>query len=405
MPEPLPRGRNPFDENGVVREQRRPRTLQRAPALAAGDAARERGARSLGDRAARGRRFRAELRRAVGALGARRRRPRGARRRARRPGGDPHGQRRSTGCSRSSARSCSGRWRCRSTPASPRRRPPTSSATRERRYTFEDGVALPLGEPLIAEDIGPGDLAAIFYTSGTTGFPKGAMTTPRELPHQQRERAALQPDRPLRRPRDLDARLRPAVPRHGLQQPADPAAGAGRPRRDPLRTAGLRRVLRGGRRARRQPARLGARDLPRRAAPSALRRAGRQPRALDLLRRRADLREPRPPDHAGVPERARGQRLRAHGDLLADLLPAPRGGSRARRLGRLRDAGRRSRDRRGRPERRRRAAGARPERRAGVLEQARGDGGDLRRRLAAHRRPRAGRLRTGCSTSSTARRT
>src|SRR5262245_46182640 len=36
---------------------------------------------------------------------------------------------------------------------------------------------LPNGEPLAIDDLGPSDLAAIFYTSGTTGFPKGAMTT------------------------------------------------------------------------------------------------------------------------------------------------------------------------------------------------------------------------------------
>jgi len=36
---------------------------------------------------------------------------------------------------------------------------------------------LPDGAPWAADDLGLSDLAAIFYTSGTTGFPKGAMTT------------------------------------------------------------------------------------------------------------------------------------------------------------------------------------------------------------------------------------
>lgn len=36
---------------------------------------------------------------------------------------------------------------------------------------------LPDGEPYVDDSAGPSSLAAIFYTSGTTGFPKGAMTT------------------------------------------------------------------------------------------------------------------------------------------------------------------------------------------------------------------------------------
>src|SRR3712207_9066968 len=42
---------------------------------------------------------------------------------------------------------------------------------------MEPGAALPDGEPLEVTEQGHTDLAAIFYTSGTTGFPKGAMTT------------------------------------------------------------------------------------------------------------------------------------------------------------------------------------------------------------------------------------
>ncbi len=45
------------------------------------------------------------------------------------------------------------------------------------RYTFEPGAPLPDGEALAVEDLTRDELAAIFYTSGTTGFPKGAMTS------------------------------------------------------------------------------------------------------------------------------------------------------------------------------------------------------------------------------------
>ncbi len=44
-------------------------------------------------------------------------------------------------------------------------------------YVCEPGAPLPDGEPVETTDQEHTDLAGIFYTSGTTGFPKGAMTT------------------------------------------------------------------------------------------------------------------------------------------------------------------------------------------------------------------------------------
>ena len=45
------------------------------------------------------------------------------------------------------------------------------------RFIFLPGQALPSGPPYAVEGLAQPDVAAIFYTSGTTGFPKGAMTT------------------------------------------------------------------------------------------------------------------------------------------------------------------------------------------------------------------------------------
>ncbi|MCW3033291.1 MAG: putative fatty-acid--CoA ligase [Solirubrobacterales bacterium] len=47
----------------------------------------------------------------------------------------------------------------------------------EARYTFTDGRPLPDGAAVVGAELAPEELAAIFYTSGTTGFPKGAMTS------------------------------------------------------------------------------------------------------------------------------------------------------------------------------------------------------------------------------------
>jgi acyl-CoA synthetase (AMP-forming)/AMP-acid ligase II len=45
------------------------------------------------------------------------------------------------------------------------------------KFVFLPGQPLPQGNSLVVENLEQGEVAAIFYTSGTTGFPKGAMTT------------------------------------------------------------------------------------------------------------------------------------------------------------------------------------------------------------------------------------
>ena len=44
-------------------------------------------------------------------------------------------------------------------------------------FSFLTDQPLPDGAPSVVDDLTRGDVSAIFYTSGTTGFPKGAMTT------------------------------------------------------------------------------------------------------------------------------------------------------------------------------------------------------------------------------------
>ena len=45
------------------------------------------------------------------------------------------------------------------------------------KFVCTAGSPLPEGNSTAVEDLSPDDVSAIFYTSGTTGFPKGAMTT------------------------------------------------------------------------------------------------------------------------------------------------------------------------------------------------------------------------------------
>src|SRR5207244_2701844 len=45
------------------------------------------------------------------------------------------------------------------------------------RFVFLPNEPLPDGPPISVDDLDEKEVSAIFYTSGTTGFPKGAMTT------------------------------------------------------------------------------------------------------------------------------------------------------------------------------------------------------------------------------------
>ena len=243
-------------------------------------------------------------------------------------------------------------------------------------YVFTPGAALPDGEPLAVDDAEPAGPAAIFYTSGTTGFPKGAVTSHENfLSNAETCRRALSGALDGREPAHPD--LGAAVPRDRLQLPA-PAGDVHRRHRGGH--AGLRdrrvpaRHLRGAHRRHDH----GAGHLLAGDQPAGLRRRGRLRRALGRLRRGADRAGPGCAAGQGVPAGAARQRVRPDRDLERVHLPAARVRG-PRRLGGLPGPGVRRPPRRGRPRRHRRTADPRAERRLRLLEQARGHRPGLRR--------------------------
>ena len=142
---------------------------------------------------------RADLRGAVGPRGARRGRPARRRGRARRPRGDPARQRRSTGCSRSGARSCAGAV---VVPVNTRFTEP------EVDYVVSDsgahvviapGAPLPDGEPSAVEDLAPRRPRGDLLHERHDGLPEGRDDHPRELPVQLRDAVAACIGLPRRR--------------------------------------------------------------------------------------------------------------------------------------------------------------------------------------------------------------
>jgi acyl-CoA synthetase (AMP-forming)/AMP-acid ligase II len=74
------------------------------------------------------------------------------------------------------------------------------------RLDLEPDTPLPDGQPYVAEQLGPADTAALFYTSGTTGHPKGVPTT-HEAFLTNTENAL----RCLEQPRDLGEEMRTLI--------------------------------------------------------------------------------------------------------------------------------------------------------------------------------------------------
>ena len=202
--EPLSRGRNPFGQTGVERDAERRRALRRAPALAGGDAARERRARRGGHGAGGGGWPLDQLRRAVGA-----RRPRG-RRAARAPA--------SVAATASRIRLANGiDWVLAFFGAQLLGAvvvPVNTRFTEEEvayvvedsgaAFTFAAGAALPDGEPVTGEELAPGGPRGDLLHERHDRLSQGRDDLAWQLPDQQRERVPL----PVRSSAPRDRRSR-----------------------------------------------------------------------------------------------------------------------------------------------------------------------------------------------------
>ncbi len=197
------------------------------------------------------------------------------------------------------------------------------------RYVFRSGEALPDGEHAVAGDLGPDDLAAIFYTSGTTGFPKGAMISHANfvanvenalrcvgIDRAEGPELATLINVPLFHVTGTNSQL---LVMAALGGRAFILAGA-------LDLEGFLQTV------------SEERIQMLTSVPAVYHALTRHPRfaQTDLRHVRwvcygggADRRQCRARDHGRVPGRPCRQRLRPHRDLLADLLSAPRGRRRA----------------------------------------------------------------------------
>ena len=268
--QPAERGRNPFDTTGVTRGGDGIARYDDLPSslVAMLRANVDRDRRRHGGR--RGRRRPGDLRRAVGPRRPGGRRPAHRGRAARRPRRDPAAQRAGLGpglLGHTAGRGGRGagqhalqglRGRLRHRGLRRALRVPARRAAARRRAGGRRGqrAGRPRGDLLHQRD---------------HRLSQGRDDLARELPGQRRERDPLRRDRSRGGPVARHAGQRAAVPRHGLQQPADRPQRARRPDVRADQPAGSRRLLAHGQRGGGADAHVGAGDLPRADPPPALR--------------------------------------------------------------------------------------------------------------------------------------